>query len=57
MLMPLVTLPLMIPSLIFGTAAANSAHPAAFYMIFAMLLAALPLAPLGTGLALRAAAE
>lgn len=57
-LMPLITLPLMIPSLIFGTAAATSPHPAApFYMIFAMLLAALPLAPLGTGLALRAAAE
>ena len=58
MLMPLITLPLMIPSLIFGTAAATSAHPAApLYMIFAMLLAALPLAPLGAGLALRAAAE
>ncbi|GAN80751.1 heme exporter protein CcmB [Acidocella aminolytica] len=57
-LMPLITLPLMIPSLIFGTAAATSPHPAPpFYMIFAMLLAALPLAPLGTGLALRAAAE
>ena len=57
-LMPLITLPLMIPSLIFGTAAATSLHPAApLYMLFAMLLAALPLAPLGTGLALRAAAE
>ncbi|MDE2320129.1 MAG: heme exporter protein CcmB [Rhodospirillales bacterium] len=58
MLMPLITLPLMIPSLIFGTAAATNPHPAApLYMLFAMLLAALPLAPLGTGLALRAAAE
>lgn len=58
MLMPLITLPLMIPSLIFGTAAATSLHPAApLYMLFAMLLAALPLAPLGTGLALRAAVE
>ncbi|MBU6419255.1 MAG: heme exporter protein CcmB [Proteobacteria bacterium] len=58
MLMPLITLPLMIPSLIFGTAAAESPHPAApLYMLFAMLLAALPLAPLGAGLALRAAAE
>ncbi|MDE2391831.1 MAG: heme exporter protein CcmB, partial [Rhodospirillales bacterium] len=57
-LMPLITLPLMIPSLIFGTAAANGPHPAApLYMTFAMLLAALPLAPLGAGLALRAAAE
>ncbi|MGE4482143.1 heme exporter protein CcmB [Acidocella sp.] len=57
-LMPLITLPLMIPSLIFGTAAASSPNPApSFYMIFAMLLVALPLAPIGTGLALRAAAE
>lgn len=57
-LMPLITLPLMIPSLIFGTAAAASQHPTApLYMIFALLLAAIPLAPLGTGLALRAAVE
>lgn len=57
-LMPLITLPLMIPSLIFGAAAASSPHPApAFYMLCAILLAALPLAPIGAGLALRAAAE
>ena len=57
-LMPVITLPLMIPALIFGTAAVSSAHPAAsFYMLGAILCAALPLAPLGAGLALRAAAE
>lgn len=58
LLMPLITLPLMIPALIFGTNAASSAHPqAAFYMLCAVLLLALPGAPLGAGLALRAAAE
>lgn len=57
-LLPLITLPLLIPCLIFGTSAATSLHPApAFYMIFALLLASLPLAPWGTALALRTAAE
>lgn len=57
-LLPLITLPLLIPALIFGTAAATSLHPsAAFYMIFALLLATLPLAPWGTATALRAASE
>jgi len=57
-LMPLITLPLVIPALIFGTAAVTSDHPAApLYMLGAILLAALPLAPLGAGAALRAAAE
>ena len=57
-LMPLITLPLVIPALIFGAAAVTSAHPAApLYMLGAMLMAALPLAPLGAGTALRAAAE
>jgi heme exporter protein B len=57
-LMPLITLPLMIPTLIFGTAAVTSPHPAApLYMLAAMLIAALPLAPMGAGAALRAAAE
>lgn len=57
-LMPVITLPLMIPALIFGSSVPGSAHPAAaFYMLGAILAAALPLAPLGAGLALRAAAE
>lgn len=57
-LLPLITLPLMIPCLIFGTSAAISPHPrAAFCMIFALFLLALPLCPWGTSLALRAAAE
>jgi heme exporter protein B len=57
-LMPLITLPLMIPTLIFGCAAIISPHPdAPLLMLGAMLAAALPLAPLATGLALRAAAE
>lgn len=57
-LLPLITLPLMIPGLIFGASAATAPHPSsAFYMIFAFLLAALPLAPWGTALALRATAE
>lgn len=57
-LMPLITLPLVIPALIFGAAAVTSAHPAApLYMLGAMLMLALPLAPLGAGTALRAAAE
>ena len=57
-LMPVITLPLMIPALIFGSSVAGSAHPAAaFYMLGAIFATALPLAPLGAGLALRAAAE
>lgn len=57
-LMPLITLPLMVPTLIFGAAAATSPHPAApLLLLTAMLTAALPLAPLGAGAALRAAAE
>jgi heme exporter protein B len=57
-LMPLITLPLMIPTLIFGTAVGVSPHPKPpLLMLAAMLAAALPLAPLAAGLALRAAAE
>ena len=57
-LMPLITLPLMIPCLIFGTDAATSIHPGiAFHLLLALLLLALPLSPWGTTLALRAAAE
>jgi heme exporter protein B len=57
-LMPLITLPLMIPTLIFGAAAVTAPHPAAaLYMLGAMFCGALPLAPLGAGAALRAAAE
>lgn len=56
-LMPLMTLPLMIPCLIFGTASANPHHTAALYMTYALLLVTLPLAPWGTALALRTAAE
>jgi heme exporter protein B len=57
-LMPLITLPLMIPTLIFGCAATVSPHPQApLLMLAALLAAALPLAPLAAGLALRAAAE
>jgi heme exporter protein B len=57
-LMPVITLPLMIPALIFGSSVAGSPHPAAaFYMLGAIFATALPLAPLGAGLALRAAAE
>ncbi|OYV32163.1 MAG: heme exporter protein CcmB [Rhodospirillales bacterium 20-64-7] len=57
-LMPLITLPLMVPTLIFGAAAVTSPHPAAaLYMLGAMLLAALPMAPLAAGAALRVAAE
>jgi heme exporter protein B len=57
-LMPLITLPLMIPTVIFGTAACTAPHPMApLLMLAAMLAAALPLAPLAAGLALRSAAE
>ncbi len=57
-LMPLITLPLMIPVLIFGCAAVTSQHPRpALLMLAAMLVLALPLAPLAAGAALRAAVE
>ncbi len=57
-LMPLITLPLMIPTLIFGCAAVTTPHPqAALLMLAAMLALALPLTPLAAGAALRAAAE
>lgn len=57
-LMPLITLPLMIPTLIFGCAAVTSPHPQApLLMLAAMLVLALPLTPLAAGAALRAAAE
>ncbi len=57
-LMPLITLPLMIPTVIFGTAACTSQHPMApLLMLAAMLAGALPLAPLATGLGLRSAVE
>ncbi len=57
-LMPLVTLPLMIPTVIFGTAACTTQHPQApLLMLAAMLAAAFPLAPLAAGLALRSAVE
>lgn len=57
-LMPVITLPLMIPALIFGSSVPGSPHPAAaFYMLGAIFAVALPLAPLGAGLALRAATE
>jgi heme exporter protein B len=61
-LLPLLVLPLAIPVLIFGAAAVEAAtlglpvrpHLA---MLAAMLVAALPLAPLAAGAALRTAAE
>jgi heme exporter protein B len=61
-LLPLLVLPLAIPALIFGAAAVEAAslglpvrpHLA---MLAAMLAAALPLAPLAAGAALRSAAE
>jgi heme exporter protein B len=57
-LMPLITLPLMIPTLIFGCAAVTTPHPqAALLMLAAMLALALPLTPLAAGAALRAAVE
>jgi heme exporter protein B len=57
-LLPLITLPLMIPTLIFGSAACTTPHPQApLLMLAAMLAAALPLAPLAAGLALRSATE
>lgn len=57
-LMPLITLPLMIPTLIFGCAAVTSPHPEApLLMLAAMLVLALPMAPIAAGAALRAAVE
>jgi heme exporter protein B len=57
-LLPLITLPLMIPTLIFGSAACTTPHPQApLLMLAAMLAAAFPLAPLAAGLALRSATE
>jgi heme exporter protein B len=54
----MITLPLMIPTLIFGCAAIASPHPKpALLMLAAMLVLALPLAPLAAGAALRAAVE
>lgn len=61
-LLPLLVLPLAIPVLIFGAAAVEAASlglPVRSHlaMLAAMLAAALPLAPLAAGAALRAAAE
>jgi heme exporter protein B len=57
-LMPLITLPLMIPPLIFAAAAASAPHPEApALMLGALLALALPFAPLAAGAALRAASE
>lgn len=61
-LLPLLVLPLTIPVLIFGTAAVEAASvglPVAPHlaMLGALLAAALPLAPLAAGVALRSAAE
>jgi heme exporter protein B len=61
-LLPLLVLPLAIPALIFGAAAVEAATldlPAAPHlaMLAAMLAAAMPLAPLAAGAALRSAAE
>lgn len=55
-LLPLIALPLMIPTLIFGAAGAVTPHPAAeFAMLFALLALFLPLAPLAAGAGLRTA--
>ena len=61
-LLPLLILPLVTPVLIFGAAAADAAaggfSPRPHLLLLAaMLAAALPLCPLATGCALRAAAE
>ena len=61
-LLPLLVLPLAVPALIFGAAAAdaasNGASPrGALLLLAAMLAAALPLCPLAAAAALRAAAE
>ncbi len=57
-LMALITLPLMMPALIFGANAVMAPHPlAAFAFLGAILCLALPLAPLAAGAALRLAVE
>ncbi|MCS6856053.1 MAG: heme exporter protein CcmB, partial [Elioraea sp.] len=61
-LLPLLVLPLTIPVLIFGAAAVEAASVGLpvlphLAMLGALLAAALPLAPLAAGVALRAAAE
>ena len=61
-LLPLMVLPLAVPVLIFGVAAADAASSGLaarpyLLLLAAMLAAALPLCPLAAGAALRAAAE
>ncbi|WP_297443143.1 heme exporter protein CcmB [Acidocella sp.] len=57
-LMALITLPLMIPALIFGANAVTAPHPlGAFAFLGAILCLAVPLAPLAAGAALRVAVE
>ena len=61
-LLPLLVLPLAVPVLIFGVAAADAASSGLaaqpyLLLLAAMLAAALPLCPLAAGAALRAAAE
>lgn len=61
-LLPLLVLPLAAPVLIFGVSAADAASAGLsprphLLLLAAMLAAALPLAPLAAGVALRAAAE
>jgi heme exporter protein B len=60
LLLPLLVLPLAVPVLVFGVAAADPAGDAAgpsLMLLGALLAAALSLAPLAAGAALRAAAE
>jgi heme exporter protein B len=61
-LLPLLLLPLAMPGLIFGAAAADAAAAGLsprphLLLLCALLAAALPLCPLAGGAALRAAAE
>ena len=61
-LLPILVLPLMLPALVFGAAAAEQAAAGLAYtpdllLAFALLALALPLCPLATGAALRAAIE
>jgi len=61
-LLPLLVLPLAVPVLIFGAAAADAAAAGLssrphLLLLWAMLAAALPLAPLATGAALRSAVD
>jgi len=61
-LLPLLVLPLAVPVLIFGAAAADAAANGApsrgpLLFLAAMLAAAVPLCPLAAGAALRAAVE